>query len=216
MWLSMSSEIDRRDDILNIFRNNPHIRSLNFGFSYIDLLPEIINMLPNLEYLILRSASDFGSKPLRFEQVKHVEFEQVRPYSMQMISFPRMESLKISIGAEYCDTYAEFFERHKGLKVLHLVWRRNGEFNRYMYLISLLPELIKLTIESINHINIDMIKEIISSHEQLMALELFFPHAVYIEMEHDLVNLRTELEDWYITERDCTEYLAKKIQFDKV
>lgn len=130
-------------------------------------------MLPNLEYLILRSASDFGSKPLRFEQVKHVEFEQVRPYSMQMISFPRMESLKISIGAEYCDTYAEFFERHKGLKVLHLVWRRNGEFNRYMYLISLLPELIKLTIESINHINIDMIKKIISSHEQLMALELF-------------------------------------------
>lgn len=214
--LHTNAELNRRGEIENIFRKNPHIRSLNVNYYEADFLVEISNLLPNLEHLILPSTYQFGSSPFSFEQVKHVEFEQHSMSSMEMISFPRLESLKMKASSQYYKNWMEFVERHRHIKALHVDLISNRQINQLPNLIAMLPELIKLKIESYDRISIEIIKQIISSHEQLMTFEILFSD--FEEMEGELNNLRVDLEnDWqFIESKSSSRYfngfLARRIK----
>lgn len=183
----------RIDQIKELLRENSHVRGAEIQFapkSFITLsLKNISELLPNLEYIKLHTFWLLG-EPVHFDHVKELVLEEHYPESVDLMSMPCLESISFMYYRSSYREWNNFFVRHSNVKRLSVLVV-SGDPDpatslRSMGIINGLPELIDFTLASFTSHNVDLIREIIENHPELMRIRFagIMPHVSTHELDH--------------------------------
>lgn len=202
MDLEVSIGVDdvgnRGEQIKDLIRKNPQIRSIRCHYFPIDYLKDINELLPQLEKL---SVYDFDLKNemVHFENVKQLVSQHKRPFSINQLVFARLDTIDMVYADEVFGTWMEFFGHHQN--VTKLILRCNSADARLVELVGALPNLheIELKLENDCSIMANTIIQIVQNHDQLMKFT--FPMDEHSEPEIEKIQKQLANE-WILEEID--------------
>lgn len=168
-----SCDVTNNGNIRELIRRNPTIRSIEPQARDPSLIAYINQQLPHLENLTL--FFDPGSDAVQFDNVRNLEiasFETID--SLENLSMPRLESLKMVYKSIHLDEWMAFFRKHTQLQRLHIrELHKVHIFNPLRNVDQFTADLLNLTdftIDSFQHVvqnQIDSIVAFLENHSKL-------------------------------------------------
>lgn len=178
--LVISFELTNRSDIMivqeqhrKLFEKNSQIRILSYTHDLDDFVQVINNNLPNLEKFSVYQI-DFDIQPIRFDRIKHFTVSSSEPSPVEKLSFPRLESIDMIYDEKHTnnksarDSWLTFFKHHQNIRLLDF---RIDEFDGFVEFLSELPNVDEIRIETSHNFNINIVRELIEGHTNLMKLK---------------------------------------------
>lgn len=164
------------EDVREIIRRNPTIRSIKPQARHPSLIKFISQYLPNLENLTIYHALNEG---VRFENVKCLEFMTNDMVSIEKLSMPQLESLKMSYNPSFSEKWMEYFKNNTQLRRLFIVGNPldSSIVLRDVNLFTAdLPDLIDVTFQIKIDTQIDSIIAFFENHRKLISLKIADVH----------------------------------------
>lgn len=195
-----ADSFERKQQIEGMIRKNPQIRSIEIIGLNIGLVKVISEVIPNIENLTIPNVGIHNMNSIQFGSVKNFALYSNDFSSLEKLSFPHLETLKI-FPPFHSENLIAFFKRHQHLKRLHLMLCPQTSRVNLEELTADLPNLVELVVQ--NHdISSQTIIRFIESHDNLMKFQ-FSKHQIENEVEQTL-RRRFEM-DWNIRESNSSE-----------
>lgn len=167
--------------IQRIFEKNPQIQIFIYSVELLGgFIHEISKNLPNLEELTIRDIK-FDIEPVQFGRVKHFALRSGARNPVDKLSFPLLETLKMSysincVGASARsgnsrELWLTFFKNHQNIKQLNVSIQNHTGFVEF---VSELSKLEEIYIESEEIVQIEHFTGLIGGHKNLMKLQYSF------------------------------------------
>lgn len=115
--LSNSNDVTNIESVKELIRKNPTIRSIAARLDDPGLVAFTNQHLPNIENLTICSAPNDS---VRFESVENFDFTSGDASSIDKLSMPRIESLKMIYDPKHLNKWMAFFKNHTQLRQLHI------------------------------------------------------------------------------------------------
>lgn len=197
--LALHSYAGQYHQFKNWLIENSQIRCLGLSQLTSDISDTINEHLPNVEALEMLTVATWMENPARFENIKDLQISEYCKEPLDLVTFSRLESLRIFIGRdcfystrERVDRLTEFFGRHSNVSRFETSWKFFSENGNYLpsllKLMNELPHMTEFTLEMFEtffddfNVSFDILRTILQNNVELVKFHL----------------LITKLSDWQI------------------
>lgn len=167
IYVNNLRDVTNNENVRELIRRNPTIRSIQPQVRDWSLIIFISKHLSNVENLTI---FELRNEALHFENIKNLAFLMPTIDSIDKISVPRLDSLKIRLELRNYDKFMAFLSNHTQLRHLHVtdmsmsILRLFNEDTRFASLTNLTDVTLDV---SIHHIHADPIIQFIENRSRL-------------------------------------------------